>query len=499
MFEFADQDLTNWLHHHFLHFSRPVTRQTMELLCLCRRRPFILPNLRRLRLTCGDIQLLRFIPMMLGPNLQALSIAFYAGNILLDPTISNELYHSVLRKLLESLPSLCPSLTELAICTEQLPDVANAALSFAYKSKHLLGCFIAYIPTWPREVLLHLSQQEHLRDIYLSLDEDTANLTWLQSVRYPFPSLDTLDMRCPSLKSCATLIKLMGACTLRLLKFEAAEGPPPTTDLQELFVALRTHCSVSTLQSLLVEYYADRSKDGGRTETSQEEHSFTGELVSPMYAFSQLRFFRLHTPFVSFLNDQDLRDMADHWPLLIELRLADDWEWFAGPFDTTWAGLAYVAWKCPQLIEVAIAMDMRADNVTETTSQEGFRPNRHLRHINCLDSVMCDVEMCARSVHAFAPLVWEIWGHGWGEWDEDHASKRPPDQDPIGFYETATSMIQETHASEEFAVAAKRECMSVRCSRADRIRIATDDPLEDMNPWSALATTRPKPTRTWIQ
>ncbi|RPD58094.1 hypothetical protein L226DRAFT_561915 [Lentinus tigrinus ALCF2SS1-7] len=479
MFEFPDQDLMNWHRHHLLHCRRPVKPQTMELLCLCRRQTVMLPNLRRLRLTRHDIPLFRFVPMLLNPNLQVLNIAFYAETIIRDPMLSNDLYYAALPELLESLPALCPSLTELAMCTEQFPEVALHALSFAKTCPHLVACFVASIPTWSpsADILLHLAQQPHLRDVFLSLDEETADLSWLQpvSLRYPFPSLDTLDMRSPTLSSCATLINLMGPCALRLVRLQPIEGPPPASDFRDVFVALRTHCSVRTLQSIVVEYYPEAP---GCTTTS-EEHSLTGDIVSILYPFSQLRFLQLQTPFHCFMVDQDIKDMADHWPLLIELRIADQFSWCTIPFETTWAGLAYLAWKCPQLIEVALAIDMTVDNVAETTCQAGFRQNMHLRLINCLDSTMCEVEQCARSVHAFAPLVWEIWGNGLGEWQDDDSSRLPQEQDAIGYYETASKMIREAHASEEFILTPKY------------------DILEDLNPWST-ANTRPSKA-TWTR
>ncbi len=450
MLEFPDQGLTNWLHYWMIHYRRPASDQCMQTLCVYRRQAFILPNLRRLRLTVYDVTFLPYVPMLLSTHLQELSIAFYREQVTGLPKIyeAGRLYGETLPSLLESLPVLCPSLSDLAIFTQQSSHVTNSALSFVSTCKDLTGFFV--VSTEPsQELILRLAEQTHLRKVYLSLDEETSDISWLQStVRYPFPSLDTLEMRTPTLQSCTCLITLMGDCTLRLVRFDVYEGAPPADDLQALFEAFRDHCPSRTLQFLHINYELERS--GTKVILKPEDHSLTGEVVSSLYPFSRMRFFRLHIPLVCFLDDQDLMDMADHWPLLIELRLLDDWEWGTGPFNTTWTGVVYLAWKCRQLIELALAWDMRADNAAEITSRQGFRRSTSLRFINCLDSVTCDIEVCARNVHAFAPLIWDIWGIGFGEpQPEEDMARLPPEQDPIAFYEAVVAVLRASYAAEE--------------------------------------------------
>ena len=65
-----------------------------------------------------------------------------------------------------------------------------------------------------------------------------------------------------------------------------------------------------------------------------------------------------------------------------------------------------------------------------------------------MDSIMGDPAVFARAVHAFAPNVFSVEGTGWCELDENN-EEIPPEQDPIGFFETVTNLVYEMREREE--------------------------------------------------
>ena len=340
---------------------------------------------------------------------------------------------------LKAATELCPLLVNLEIRPAHGQNVINAAVSFAFKCKRLVGFKVTGASS--PELLRHLASQESLRHVGILLDEEmVADLPAIitpTSLRYPFPSLDTIVVHTPNMPSTTTLIRLMGRCRLRLIFFTYTAGAATTAELLDLFRALHDHCSPTSLQEMIIQ-----CAKGG--VINAHDYTLALDVLEPVLVFSNLRTFRLAIPMYCILNDYDLVQIADHWPLMLDLRFLDGWKWIDYP-EVTWAGVAYVAWRCPMLYELVLAVDMTVENVEETTSREGFRPNNHLRSLNLLDSPMHEPQACARAAHAFAPSLYEFCGHGRVEEQGDaegDQEQRLPEQDPMAFYLTVNDLLK---------------------------------------------------------
>ena len=426
-----------WQGHNYHPWTRPVDSELIAQLCLYRRTPYILPNLVALRWTKWDVAYLRYLPMFLGPSLKFLSIAFRKNAFTKDPNLPNELYYHT-AEILQSIATLCPSLTQLEMVPEQEAEVINASMAFLFGCERL-ECFAVSSKIWSKDVILYLSMQETLKRAYLTIDEETADdLSFLISaspLRYPFPSLDTLTMDTTTLSSCMELIKMMGQCRLRLVEFEYTRRAD-SVDLYNLFVALWHHCSKTTLQHLCVQTVVERQY-GLHTDY----HAFTIDVIRPMLDFPNITAFIIGVPLIGCMGDVELCYIARRWRSLTDLRLLDGWGW-SRPSEITFAAIAFLAWACPQLESLSIAVDATIDNVSLCTDQHDFRPNKALRHFDAMDSVMGDPLLFARCVHAFAPTTLQVKGTGWCEQDEDNMEILP-DQDPVGFFMAVNEFVWE--------------------------------------------------------
>ena len=171
-------------------------------------------------------------------------------------------------------------------------------------------------------------------------------------------------------------------------------------------------------------------------------HALTINVLRPILDFQNMRTFYMSIPLYGALNDQDLALVADSWPHIVYLRLLGFCNWCA-PSAITLAGIAYVAWRCPQLITLATAADLSRDNIRDTTSRLMFKPNKHLRFWDTLDSAFApDPDKLARTVRIFAPLMFSLSGEGWTEVDENGFREGMPEQDPFAYYENLSHKMR---------------------------------------------------------
>ncbi|KAI0740561.1 hypothetical protein C8Q76DRAFT_608386 [Earliella scabrosa] len=443
MTEFPDQDLTRWVAHNYYPCRHPVSSQVMARLCLYRRRSALLPNLVHLRWCNHDLPNVEYIPMFLGPKLATLSLAFHPEWIKRDPMLPNRLYDMVPR-ILDAAHALCPSLNDLELRAVQDELTIQSATRWAFKCNTLVG--FAVTCAGSTELLHHLACQESLRTATIFFDEDLVEeLPKLSppSLRYPFPALDSITLDIPTLASCTEFIRTLGPCKLRI---------------------------------------------GSPSQVTRATHSLTLAVLEPALAFSNLRVFRLSCHMYGRLSDRDLMRIADSWPLMLDLRFLDGWGWHMQS-RLTWAGLAYVAWRCPMLFELALAIDMTVENVAKVTSREDFRPNGRLHWVNLLDSRMHDPEVCARSVHAFAPTLYEFCGNGYVSRDKE-GNVYPPDQDPMAFYLSVTDLLRKLQKGASISEQGEETSfcgvmMHVQsCAHSGFTDAVGDAALMDLNPWA---------------
>lgn len=481
--EFEDQEQHSWEQAQLQDNSeRPVSREVLAQLAFYRRRQFLLPNLVRLRWTYLDIRYIAYIPMFLGPNLTMLSIAFHPpDNRRSGDDCTPEMYEE-LAPILEVLVEACPSLTHLEIWPEQEDDVTELSLVFAYGCPRLEGFTVAS-PSLSKDVLLLLASKPLLRNSFLAADEEAvSDLQLLRSdaLRYPFPSLESVFILTKALPTGTELVKLMTTCRLRIftLDFEVRTYP---NEVEDLFTALRDRCSKTTLQ--VVNVMTRAKLDWSLTS---EEDALIIDIIAPILDLSGLRIFKIDIPLMGHINDEELMLMADSWPLLVDLRIQESWG-FNTASEITWAGVAYVVYRCPQIMHLFVALDMASDNIEEVTGKPDFRPAPYLRHLHVLDSDFCDPEFLARCAHKLSPVIVEIMGYGWHEINDD-GEDLPPAQDPVAFFETATEFLWQMQFPDR-----KRES-GARLSRVFislTVSLTGRSEAEDMNPWGVNQIVEP--------
>ncbi|KAI0692313.1 hypothetical protein C8T65DRAFT_610798 [Cerioporus squamosus] len=475
MVEFPDQDQANWANAAKQHCARPVNLQTMAYLALYRRGSPLLPNLTRLRWHHFDSHYSQYLPIFFGPNLTSLSIAFHREKFSHDPDLPplKEVYDDLV-PILERLDELCPSLTTFALHAEQDPDVIAAMLPLAYYIKRLEGFIVAQPPDVDaKKLILHLASLPSLKATDIAFNEEaSSDLSFLSPLSYPFPSLENLHMRTQNMTSCKTLIKMMQTCRLRLVTFDVL-GPSTAAELHDLLSALRTHCALDTLQFLIIDYPSTSPRPW---PIRKETHTLTMKTLRPILDFPNMRTFWVTIPLYGSLNDQDLALIADSWPGIIFLRILAFWNWCA-PSAVTLAGVAYVAWRCPLLITLSVAADLSSDNVAETTSRPGFKPNKHMRFWETLDSAFApDPDRLARSVRMFAPLMFALSGEGWTDVDSNGFRDGAPAQDPFAYFE---------NLSHNMRMLAEEELDRVPFGLGQELTWAERE-AQEMNPWGAV-------------
>ena len=415
----------------------------MADLGMYRGTPWLLPNLVALRWTNFDVSCTQSIPLFLGPNLTTLCLAFQHDAIAWNSELSNHVYGEVVN-LVESLLDICPSLTEIEIGDWREEALLMATLPFLYRCQRMQGFFVTNVePGWSRDDIRRLASQHSLKKVFLSFSEDiAADLSFLTtdiSLQYPFPSLDSIYLATPTLPSFTELIKAMGRCRLRIITIEFWT-PSNADQLYDLFVTLWHKCSKTSLQRL---YIATRIPDYAM---GPGNHTLTLNLLLPMFDFPNITCFSISMPLVGCLLDREFAHIALRWPWLTDLGFCDSWGW-TKLSEVTFAAIAFVAWKCPQLVSLAAAVNPNIDNVALVTRRRGFKPNRALRFFNALDSPMGDPLMFARVLHSFAPNIVRVSGLSRNLDEQD--SEEPLDQDPIAFFESVTNILFDLREGKE--------------------------------------------------
>ena len=402
-FEFSDTHAGNHGVLGDLILRRKITFGVVACLAMSRKRQWLLPNLTSLRWNKDDWPYTHLIPLFLGPNLSRLSIGYHA-----PPEEHNGALLSRLPVQIASIVHICPTLTQLEIYPDHPTSVVDAAVNFALQCPRLESFLISNPKPWPVPFIQHLARQPFLREVRLRMDKETSDdLGFLHTayLHYPFPSLQLLSIMIPSLGPCATLIQMMRTCRLTTVVLYPTERVFPS-EIAKLFAALHDYCSPTTLQ--VVEIHRRNQRDW----VLSSDDAFHLDHLEPLLHFPNMRVFCINTPLMIDMGNEDIKAIADAWPLLVGLMLVDDWGFVNLP-EVTWAGVAYLTHMCPQLITLSISLDSRIDDVALVTSLPSFRPNMHLRFLSITDSVLDDVEVFAHSLFAIAPLVVGIdgWGH----------------------------------------------------------------------------------------
>ncbi|KAI1786644.1 hypothetical protein LXA43DRAFT_50651 [Ganoderma leucocontextum] len=440
-FEFPDLHAANHGSFGNVILRRKVTFGVVACLAFSRKNRWLLPNLTSLRWNQDDWPYTHLLPLFFGPNLTRLAIGYNA-----PPEEHNGALVSRLAPQITSILDICPTLTQLEIYPNHPTSVVDAAVHFALQCPRLESFLASNPEPWPVSFIQHLSRQPFLREVRLRMDKETSDdlgFLHMASSHYPFPSLQLLSIMVPSLTPCVTLIQMMRTCRLTTAVFHLTGRVFPS-EIADLFAALHEHCASATLQ--VVEIHRSNNRDW---DLSSEDAFYLTHL-EPLLRFPNMRVFSINTPLVVDMGNDDLKAIADAWPLLVALLLMDNWGFVNLP-EVTWAGVAYLAYKCPQLIALSLSLDSRIDDVALTTSLPSFRPNTHLRFLSVTDSVLDDVEIFAHSLFAIAPLIVGI--DGWGH-ESELLEISVPLASPSAFLDQAESLMWEmrrTRMRDQFA------------------------------------------------
>ena len=348
----------------------------------------------------------------------------------------------------------CPSLTRLQTFATHSEEFVNAAIEFAYSCSRLESFIVDGNDWWSVELLQHLARQPWLQKVRLAiLGEAAADLRFLDNatLHYPFPALQKLWITVPTLAPCVELIGLMHTCALHTLDVECLEKIE-RLDLAELFYTLRVHCTLDTLQAVQVLNPFDGKWSPPLEDRRNKDAYVVLDDLWPLFDFPNMRVFLIELHMLFHFDNNILFYLADAWPLLVDLRLAS----YSLYCDTwiTWAGLAYLLWKCPQLVFVCVAWDARSDDIELVTGNPDFRPNRDLRILWTANSILgpghdSDVERFANLLWSIAPKIQSLNGFA----HENPALDIVAPADTNAFYSQAESIMWElrrTRMREEF-------------------------------------------------
>ncbi|KAI0753554.1 hypothetical protein C8Q80DRAFT_519853 [Daedaleopsis nitida] len=336
--EFPDNESSNMEATNTFGQRYSVHPRVVLLLCITRRKQVLFPNLARLRWNFRDADCTELLPMFFGPKLAFLAISF--------GTPPQSKGADIVKKNLNSIVDCCPSVTDLEIPSSHPDPVVEAAIQWAFYCRRVEGFYLNTAGGWPIPLLQRLAEEPSLRKLWLSMDEEVAehDINLLREcIRPPFPALQRLwIVLTQSLAPCTELIRIMGSCALHTLYIIVHFSVPPA-ELEELFAALRDHCAPHTLQVLEIMTPLDE-KFVRENEGTPEGQFHLGNL-EPVLGFSNMRHFRLELQIFFEFDNNDIMTIADCWPLLTDLRLAS--YGFFLPTEITWAGFAYLVYKCP--------------------------------------------------------------------------------------------------------------------------------------------------------
>ncbi|KAI0333237.1 hypothetical protein GY45DRAFT_322628 [Cubamyces sp. BRFM 1775] len=410
--EFEDTEAVSWSAPSERPREREVDVDVVWQICTQRRTQWLLPNLIRLRWNIYDVPYTSYLPCLLGPRLTTLAIAFKpeafrSVGMVYDP--------SPLQLVLDALPSLCPSLTSIEMYTEHGLLTVLAAWRFAYFCRRLGGLAVRG-GSVDRSLVSFLATRMRLRKVLLDLDEElTEDLTFLSTNprRHPFESLQILWVKVPHLTACTTLIKLMHSCRLSSITCEF-NNRCNAKAVREFSTALRDCCAKYTLHVCrLVQPGLVYDEDDGDIEETFANPQYPADYVgfnelAPLLEFPNLRVFEYDLCTLGGSEDDELVRMADAWRGLIYFLFL--YGWGAQMEATcTWRGIGYLVSRCTQMIEFRMAFDATVDNVALVVNEPDFRPNKHLRIFDVLDSWLPDdLHGFARALFSVAPRVTSV-------------------------------------------------------------------------------------------
>ncbi|KAI0365895.1 hypothetical protein BV20DRAFT_1056057 [Pilatotrama ljubarskyi] len=424
-YEFEDQESRIWEWPSAAGQALSVSVATMSWLSQHRRKPWLLPNLRRLRWNAYDAGITRFLPIFLGPRFTSLAICF-------KPQLAFDLLTyrpQDLAGVLGVLHHICPSATGLQVYQRHPSSVVGPAKEFGYNCDELRAYSVnARLHAEDMPLLCGLASRPRLAKVFLSMDDvllgKLDRMHWkLPCGLSPLPAFSALEelwLRLPSLGPCADFIRSMHTCQLHtvILELTGLCGAPA---VYAFFVALRDRCNRATLQVLRMRQISV-PPEAENAPVSPEE-CVTGADLVPLLEFHNVRSFKLDLCLFGEFIWWDVESIADAWPLLVDLVLLGEWGTSVRR-TISWRSIAYLLSRCQYLEVLHLAFAVGVYNMQDFTRRRDFRPNHCLRILHILDSGLpMDFSSFAFSIWIVAPRLQVL--HGWGTGAQ---YEEPPDE-----------------------------------------------------------------------
>lgn len=342
---------------------------------------------------------MQYAPILYSPALTC----FQLGLDRLDPAPVDPAHHDLVYSTLASLLEYAPRLRELQMNSVDLSPIIDLVQEIAYAIPHL-QTFLIQHQAWTHEFIGYLSTMPNLRKVGLRAEIETDFEFLSSPSQYaPFMSLQILQLDVERLTSATNLIKLLRRCHLSQISVHI-KLTPTSAIVRDFFITLQEHCSHSTLHVVRLIPILEENPilpDG-------EEYTVNIETLEPLLSFSELHVFSFHFLMAVDIDNSGLTRMANSWPSLITLWVAD-MRGFRQRSGITFAGLLSLSIACPELYLLNIAIDASEIDIdTEHVAQ--LPRNRRVTFINTLDSWIGEPETMARGLFAIFPALRHIWG-----------------------------------------------------------------------------------------
>ncbi|KAJ6476209.1 hypothetical protein C8R45DRAFT_1216919 [Mycena sanguinolenta] len=287
----------------------------------------IFPNLQSLTWApYADPDSFRFVRLFIAARLTQLSITCdYAADDLSEA--------------FGMLSSQCPGLKHVGFYGKPAPGLSEFICTL-HGIEKLTACDL------DTAAFSHLARLPALHSF--SLTRSPISLFPPSAGCLPFPALKSLTY--PSMELAPRLLGFLTKCSLfKLVIYDHAL--PTQAIARQFYLALASHCSHLSLENITV-------TKGHETiqETQRDMYLIGGEILRPLFAFSNLVHVSLSHPVGVDLDDVVVQDMARAWPRIKTLALPPKRSHRIHP-RVTLQGIYAFAQHCPHLRVLHLAFD----------------------------------------------------------------------------------------------------------------------------------------------
>ncbi|KAJ7175222.1 hypothetical protein C8R43DRAFT_599790 [Mycena crocata] len=342
-------------------YDAAPSTELLETLSLCWPGEQLFPNIEILHLGTSTPELFPHIRLFLGPQLKSLCL----GDLSLPSHLS----------FLPILAGKCHLLTEVDISfTEMDEQLQIESLSLFVRGLECLKTLT--IPFIDRVGLEHIAQLPNLISLTLYNQFPMLDISVpLHSTHNPsFTKLESLNLAGTTVGALGEILSFFPHAPIKDIEATLPKSIP-STDIAELYSALASNCSDTSLSWLRLGQETFRNFPTAVPDAAQIALcAISGTQLRPLFTFKHLQSVTLCTPVGFDLDDGTLEDLAQAWPELKSLTI-DANEWVHLPSRVTLAALLPFARHCPHLSSLHLAL-----NATVVPNWESFKPAKKKKH-----------------------------------------------------------------------------------------------------------------------